>query len=106
MSVRHADIHHESPLGRGLDIEQRIVAGLDRQRIGGGPDSWMAYVLGVHVDGATIWIQIARNEDADESVIVRMRADAAPGDVLDALTRIAPQADASPVVVVVGPPER
>ena len=96
----------DGPHGRSVEgpggIEQGIAAGLDRQRVGSGPDSWLAYVTGVHVDGATVWIQIAKSEGADESIIVRMPRNAAASDVLAALTNVRVDGDASPIMIVVG----
>jgi hypothetical protein len=98
-----ADGSNRSPDFRSRDIEQRIVAGLDHQRIGRGPDSWTASVTAVHIDGSTIWIQLAKGDGGDESVVVRMREDTAASDVLAALTRVPREVPRSPFVVVVGP---
>ena len=51
----------------------RLIAALDHQRVGEGEASWVVQVLGVHVDGRNLWLQVARDDDPSDGVVLHLR---------------------------------
>jgi hypothetical protein len=64
---------------------QWLASALDLQTVGTGADRWTVHVLGVHSDGATLWIQIATGLDADDSVTLKLSSRATTRHALAAL---------------------
>jgi hypothetical protein len=59
---------------------------LDQRRIGAGPDSWVAQVLGVHVDEAgTVWIQLASVDNPFTAVVLHVSHTTSVDRVISAL---------------------
>ena len=63
-------------------LERLIFAALDQQRIGDDTDAWVAYVMGVHVSGRDVWIQVARDDRGAETIILHLLADSTSDDLL------------------------
>jgi len=49
---------------------EQVIAALDHRRIGKGRLRWVAQVLGVHTVGGDLWIQVAKDDDPAEGVVV------------------------------------
>ncbi len=75
---------------------------LDNQAVGTGAASWCVQVLGVHVDGPEVWVQIARNDDADDAVLLHLFPGATADDALAALAMTRPAAT-HPLVIEARP---
>jgi len=60
---------------------------LDNQRIGLGPESWVALVVGVHILDREGWVQIASKDGALQSVVVHIWAGTTPQHVKLALLK-------------------
>lgn len=71
-----------------LPVGDEVFAALDQQRIGDGTSGWQVYVQGVHTVGPDLWVQISRNNDPADTVIVQLVPDASAGDVVAALQRV------------------
>ena len=52
---------------------------LDRRPLMVGTQRWLALVTGIHVHGGDVWIQIARADDPDENLVIRV----SPGTSVD-----------------------
>ena len=82
----------------------QLISTLDRQRIGEGATSWVTQVLGVHVDGQELWVQIAPDNDLSESVVLRLSAWATPQHAIAALAVMRAQRGPLPHVIDVMQP--
>ena len=61
------------------------LAALDRKVVGTGSSRWIVSVLGVHVVGAEAWIQIARDNDPDDTLVLHVGSATTVAAVLTAL---------------------
>lgn len=66
-------------------LERRIFAALDQQRIGDDGDAWVAYVMGVHVSGRDVWIQVAKDDRGAETIVLHLSADTTSDNLLFSL---------------------
>jgi hypothetical protein len=82
----------------------QLISTLDRQRIGEGSTSWVAEVLGVHVDGQDLWVQIAPAHAVAESIVLRLSAWATPQHAIAALAVMRTQRGPLPHVIDVMQP--
>jgi len=64
---------------------EELIAALDQRSVGEGALRWMVYVLGLHTDGCTRWIQVAPSEQTRDSIVLQLPADATADDALTAL---------------------
>jgi hypothetical protein len=62
-------------------------AALDQRQIGVGVSAWTAQVLGVHRDGADLWMQVASNGNPYATVIVRVSPGTSIEEVIAVLER-------------------
>ncbi len=67
-----------------------VIVALDHQRVGEGAGSWVVEVLGVHSAGSDLWVQIARNGEPDDTLVLHVLPEATVGDALAALTTARP----------------
>lgn len=65
--------------------EEAVFAALDAQPIGSGPTAGVTRVVGVHIDGRDVWVQLAIEDGVEGSVILHLMADATIDDALTAL---------------------
>jgi hypothetical protein len=68
------------------DRTGRLISALDHAHVRHGRDTWWIRVLGVHDDGADVWIQIARNGDPADDLTLRVAPGATPQDAIDTLS--------------------
>lgn len=89
---------------RGVSEEQ-VFAALDEQPVGLGTTRWWARVIGVHIDGRDVWVQLARDTpDSDETVILHLPSDTTVDDALVTLRKDDPWRSGSRVWRVVPSP--
>jgi hypothetical protein len=77
-----------------------MVAALDLQPVGEGPDAWIVHVLGVYNDGRDVWMQVARDAAGTGGVVLRLSLHATVRHALAALASPVPT-DSHPHVVSV-----
>ena len=66
-------------------------AALDERLVAIGDETCITRVLGIHPDGAYLWIQLAcHRNDADHNVVLRVNGRTTTADVLAALRSQAP----------------
>lgn len=100
MGLQHVAVDSrpiENPLAPS--IEDFVFASLDHKRICDTRGGWLTSVVGVHVDGSTIWVQIAKDDSDDASIVVKMDSFTPADDVLAALSRT-PTDSSSRLIVV------
>jgi hypothetical protein len=54
------------------ELADRWFRALDYRRIKTGPRCWIARVMGIHRDDREIWIQIARGNNPEKSVVLHL----------------------------------
>jgi hypothetical protein len=88
-----------SPRAADIRLADRWFEALDERRIGTSAESWMAQVLGIHVDEiGTIWIQLASVQDSDAAIVLHVSASTTVDEALIALEeRVA--SDARPEII-------
>ncbi len=67
-----------------MEVEEWFAA-LDHCRIGTGADSSVAEVLGIHPDGETFWVQVARIDNPSTAIILHISSTSTVDDVRAAL---------------------
>ena len=67
---------------------KRLATALDLQTVGDDANQWTVYVLGVHSDGRTVWLQIAPSLDGRDSMILRLSLRATAQHALAALSAL------------------
>lgn len=77
-----------------LQLDDLMLA-LDQQRVGKGAASWTVEVLGAHSAGRDLWIQIARNGQADDTLVLHVLPHATVDDALAALRSATPSSSSS-----------
>lgn len=75
----------ESLKGHAQTAEEWLFENLDHRRVGDGDDGWVVCVVGVHVDGDTIWVQVAKDDRDDDTIVVRMERGTKVADVVASL---------------------
>ena len=89
-------VHEHAPLTSPDDV----VAALDQRRVPDGRRSWVVNVVGIHLAGSHLWIQIERKCRPRESLILRIVPGATAADVLRALIRQPPRPDRQCIVSI------
>jgi hypothetical protein len=51
---------------------ETVAAELDLQAVGDGANAWIVHVLGVHMDGRQVWVQIAPSPEGNPSFLLRL----------------------------------
>ncbi len=62
-----------------------MITALDQHCVGEGASRWVVYVLGLHTDGRTLWIQVAPSEDGSDNIVLQLSLDATAEDAITAL---------------------
>ena len=68
-------------------VADQWFAALDHCRIGVGPESSVAEVLGIHPDGETLWVQVAQIDNPYTAVILHISSASTVDQVRAALAR-------------------
>ena len=74
---------------------EQLIAALDQRRFGDAPDRWVANVLGVHIDGAELWVQVARGSDLSKTLVLHLSSWAKPQHAIAALAALSDPGGAS-----------
>src|ERR1051325_835728 len=69
---------------------ETLAAALELQRVDDGANSWIVHVLGVHNDGRHLWVQVAPDPGAKQSIVLRMSMSATARHALAALATLSP----------------
>ena len=80
-------VHATTGTSEFRNVEDRVFLELDNRRIGIGPESWIAQVLGVHTADHEGWVQVASQEHPLHSVVVHIWPDTTAGQVALALSK-------------------
>lgn len=67
---------------------ETVAAELDLQAVGDGANAWVVHVLGVHMDGRQLWVQIAPNPEGNPSFLLRLSPLATARHALATLTAL------------------
>jgi len=88
-----------SPRAADIRLADRWFEALDQRRIGTSAESWVAQVLGIHVDEAgAIWIQLASVDNPYTAIVVHVSPSTTVDRVVTALEeRVA--SDARPEII-------
>jgi hypothetical protein len=54
------------------NLANRWFRALDQRRIDAGTRCWIAHVMGIHLDGREIWIQIAAGDTSEKSLVLHL----------------------------------
>jgi len=68
MSVVHAPSADRSALSE----VDRLFATLDGMVVSNGPGEWSSRIQGIYADGPYVWVQLSRDDQDMESVILRL----------------------------------
>lgn len=94
MSLAHAP----SAEGSALSEVDRLFATLDGIVVSNGLGEWSSRIQGIYTDGPYMWVQLSRDDQDAESVILRLPRPTTVADIIRALEAVRFDAD-SPVVV-------
>jgi len=67
---------------------EQIVTALDGRRFNQGADSWVADIVGVHVTGEELWVQVARRDYSGDSIVLHLSRWATAHHAVAALSRL------------------
>jgi len=81
-----------------LSEVDQLFATLDGVLISNGQGEWSPRIQGIYADGPYVWVQLSRDGDDAESVVLRLTRPATADDILRALETVRFEAD-SPTVV-------
>jgi hypothetical protein len=76
----------------------RLFATLDGVRISNGRSEWSSRIQGIYADGPYVWVQLARDGEDAESVVLRVRRPTTTADIIRALEAVRFDEDSSTVV--------
>lgn len=54
------------------NLADRWFRALDQRRIEAGTRRWIAHVMGIHLDGREIWVQIAPGDAPEKSLVLHL----------------------------------
>lgn len=81
-----------------LSEVDQLFATLDGIRISHGQGDWSPRIHGIYADGPYVWVQLSRDSDDAESVVLRLTRPATADGIVRALETVRFEAD-SPTVV-------
>ena len=94
MSVVHAPSADRSALSE----VDRLFATLDGMVVSNGLGEWSSRIQGIYADGPYVWVQLSRDDQDMESVILRLSRPTTATDVVRALEAV--RFDAGSQIVV------
>jgi len=84
MSVVHAPSADRSALSE----VDRLFATLDGMVVSNGLGEWSSRIQGIYADGPYVWVQLSRDDQDMESVILRLSRPTAATDIVRALEAV------------------
>lgn len=96
MSVVHAPSADRSALSE----VDRLFATLDGMVVSNGLGEWSSRIQGIYADGPYVWVQLSRDDQDMESVILRLSRPTTATDIVRALVAVRVDADSQVVVRV------
>jgi hypothetical protein len=96
MSVVHAPSADRSALSE----VDRLFATLDGMVVSNGLGEWSSRIQGIYADGPYVWVQLSRDDQDMESVILRLSRPTTATDIVRALEAVRFDADSQVVVRV------
>lgn len=96
MSVVHAPSADRSALSE----VDRLFATLDGMVVSNGLGEWSSRIQGIYADGPYVWVQLSRDDQDMESVILRLSRPTTATDIVRALEAVRVDADSQVVVRV------
>ena len=96
MSVVHAPSADRSALSE----VDRLFATLDGMVVSNGLGEWSSRIQGIYADGPYVWVQLSRDDQDMESVILRLSRPTTATDIVRALESVRFDADSQVVVRV------
>jgi hypothetical protein len=84
MSVVHAPSADRSALSE----VDRLFATLDGMVVSNGLGEWSSRIQGIYADGPYVWVQLSRDDQDRESVILRLSRPTTATDVVRALEAV------------------
>jgi len=94
MSVVHAPSAGRSALSE----VDRLFATLDGMVVSNGRGEWSSRIQGIYADGPYVWVQLSRDDQDMESVILRLSRPTTATDIVRALEAVRFDADSQVVV--------
>jgi hypothetical protein len=76
----------------------RLFATLDGVQTSNGRSEWSSRIQGIYADGPYVWVQLARDGEDAESVVLRVRRPTTTADIIRALEAVRFDEDSSTVV--------
>ena len=96
MSVVHAPSADRSALSE----VDRLFATLDGMVVSNGLGEWSSRIQGIYADGPYVWVQLSRDDQDMESVILRLSRPTTATDIVRAREAVRVDADSQVVVRV------
>ena len=96
MSVVHAPSADRSALSE----VDRLFGTLDGMVVSNGLGEWSSRIQGIYADGPYVWVQLSRDDQDMESVILRLSRPTTATDIVRALGAVRFDADSQVVVRV------
>lgn len=96
MSVVHAPSADRSALSE----VDRLFATLDGMVVSNGLGEWSSRIQGIYADGPYVWVQLSRDDQDIESVILRLSRPTTATDIVRALEAVRFDTDSQIVVRV------
>ena len=96
MSVVHAPSADSSALSE----VDRLFATLDGMVVSNGLGEWSSRIQGIYADGPYVWVQLSRDDQDMESVILRLSRPTTATDIVRTLEAVRFDADSQVVVRV------
>ena len=93
-------VHVPSADASALSEVDRLFATLDGMIVSNGPGEWSSRIQGIYADGPFVWVQLSRDDDDAESVILRLPRPTTATDIVRALEAVRFDADSRVVVRV------
>lgn len=84
MSVVHAPSADRSALSE----VDRLFAALDGMVVSNGLGEWSSRIQGIYADGPYVWVQLSRDDQDMESVILRLSRPTTATDIVRALEAV------------------
>ena len=95
-----SELHAPSADGGALAEVDRLFATLDGVNVSDGLGEWRSRIQGIYADGPYVWVQLSRDDQGTQSVVLRLPRPTTVGDIIRALKAVRFDADSPGVVRV------
>ena len=83
-----SEFHAPSADGGAPSEVDRLFATLDGVRVSSGLGEWNSRIQGIYADGPFVWVQVSRDDEDTQGVVIRLPRQTTVADIIRAFESI------------------